>query len=212
MKNPIIREVCIDSIDQAKEAERLGADRLELCSNLHLDGLTPKIDDVYEIIKTIQIPVKVMVRCRGGNFIYDDSEISKMEKEVDFFKSMGVQEIVTGALTESHYIDQNLTRRLVDRAFPMKVTFHKAIDYTHDMLDQINILSKIKGINSILTSGGAKNAADGADKINKIINKFGNRFKIIAAGSVTNKNLEKLSKKIKTNEFHGEKIVGDLDV
>ena len=210
MKNPIIREVCVDSIDQAKEAERLGADRLELCSNLHLDGLTPKIDDVYKVIKTIKIPLKVMVRCRGGNFIYDDSEIFKMEKEIDLLKSIGVQEIVTGALTKSNYIDQNLTRRLVYRAFPMKVTFHKAIDYTHDMLDQINILSKIKGINSILTSGGAKNASEGVDKINKIINKFGDRFRIIAAGSITNKNLEILSKEIKTNEFHGKKIFGQL--
>ena len=210
MKNPIIREVCIDSIDQAKEAERLGADRLELCSNLHLDGLTPKIDDVYEVIKTIQIPVKVMVRCRGGNFTYDENETSKMEKEVDILKSMGVQEIVLGALTSSNLIDQKVTTRLVNRALPMNVTFHKAIDYTHDMLDQINILSKIKGINSILTSGGEKNASEGVDKINKIINKFGDRFRIIAAGSITNKNLEILSKEIKTNEFHGKKIFGQL--
>ena len=210
MKNPIIREVCIDSIDQAKEAERLGADRLELCSNLHLDGLTPKIDDVYEVIKTIQIPVKVMVRCRGGNFTYDENETSKMEKEVDILKSMGVQEIVLGALTSSNLIDQKVTTRLVNRALPMNVTFHKAIDYTHDMLDQINILSKIKGIKSILTSGGEKNASEGVDKINKIINKFGDRFRIIAAGSITNKNLEILSKEIKTNEFHGKKIFGQL--
>ena len=210
MKNPIIREVCIDSIDQAKEAERLGADRLELCSDLHLDGLTPKIDDVYKVIKTIKIPVKVMVRCRGGNFTYDENETSKMEKEVDILKSMGVQEIVLGALTSSNLIDQKVTTRLVNRAFPMDVTFHKAIDDTCDILDQIGILSKINGINSILTSGGEKNASEGADKINKIINKFGDRFRIIAAGSITDKNLEILSKEIKTNEFHGKKIVGKL--
>ena len=210
MNNPIIREVCIESINQAKEAERLGADRLELCSNLHLDGLTPKIDDVYEVIKTIQIPVKVMVRCRGGNFSYDENETSKMEREVEVFKSMGVQEIVLGALTSSNLIDQKATTRLVNRAFPMDVTFHKAIDDTCDILDQIGILSEINGINSILTSGGEKNAAEGVDKINKIINKFGDRFRIIAAGSITYKNLEILSKEIKTNEFHGKKIVGQL--
>ncbi|MFL3008888.1 MAG: copper homeostasis protein CutC [Candidatus Neomarinimicrobiota bacterium] len=197
MNKITIREVCIDSIDQAMKAERQGADRLELCSALHLDGLTPKINEVYKVIKIIQIPIKVMVRCRDGNFIYNDGEISKMEEEIDLFKSMGVQEIVTGALTESNYIDQNATRRLVNRANPMKVTFHKAIDYTDDMLGQINILSKIKGINSILTSGGAESALKGVNKINKIINKFGSRFRIIAAGSITNKNLEILSKEVK---------------
>ena len=212
MNKITIREVCIDSIDQAMKAERQGADRLELCSALHLDGLTPKINEVYKVIKIIQIPIKVMVRCRDGNFIYNESEISKMEEEIDLFKSMGVQEIVTGALTEANYIDQNATRRLVNRANPMKVTFHKAIDYTHDMLNQINILSKINGITSILTSGGEKTALEGIDNINKIIKKFGNRFKIIAAGSITNKNLEILSKEIKTSEFHGKKIVGNISV
>ena len=212
MKNPIIREVCIDSIDQAKEAERLGADRLELCSDLHLDGLTPKIDDVYKVIKTIKIPVKVMVRCRGGNFTYDENETFKMEKEVDLLKSMGVQEIVLGALTSSNLIDQKVTTRLVNRAFPMDVTFHKAIDYTCDILDQVGILSKINGINSILTSGGEKNAEKGSVTINQIINKFGSRFKIIAAGSITKTNLDALSKSIQTNEFHGKKIVGNLNV
>jgi copper homeostasis protein len=212
MKNPIIREVCIESIDQAKEAERLGADRLELCSNLHLEGLTPKMEDVYEIIKIIQIPVKVMVRCRGGNFLYDDSEISKMEKEIDLLKSMGVKQIVLGALTALNKIDQNAITRLTNRASSMDVTFHKAIDYTCDILDQVGILSKINGIKSILTSGGEKNAEQGSVTINQIINKFGSRFKIIAAGSITKTNLGKLSKSIQTNEFHGKKIVGDLTV
>ncbi len=210
MRNPIIREVCIDSYEQSKQAILLGADRLELCSKLHLDGLTPNKEDVYKIIKNIKIPVKVMIRCRGGNFIYDDNEISLMETDIDLFKSIGIKKVVLGALTNFNTIDIETTIRLVDKASPMEVTFHKAIDCTQDILGQIKILSKIKGIKSILTSGGAKTAEKGARKINQMIKFFGDRFKFIVAGSVTNTNLDKLSKGIKTNEFHGKKIVGNL--
>ena len=120
--------------------------------------MTPNKEDVYKIIKNIKIPVKVMIRCRGGNFIYDDNEISLMETDIDLFKYIGIKKVVLGALTNFNTIDIETTIRLVDKASPMEVTFHKAIDCTQDILGQIKILSKIKGIKSILTSGGAKTA------------------------------------------------------
>ena len=188
----------------------MGANRLEICSELKFDGLTPRLKDVKKIIKNISIPVKVMIRERKGDFVYNEEEVSNMEKDIDLFKSIGVTEFVFGALTKSKRIDVDIIKRLIKKVKPMNVTFHKAIDFTDDIINQIKVLNQIGGINSILTSGGKNTAEEGVEKINQIIKIFGSKFKIIAAGSITNINFNYLSKQIFTNEFHGKKIVGDL--
>ena len=206
----LIKEACVDSFDQARKAEILGANRLEICKDLHLDGLTPKIDVVNKIIKEVSIPIKVMIRPRSGNFVYNEFETLKMEQEINQFKSIGVKEFVIGALTQTNTIDTDKISRLCSKIYPLTSTFHKAIDYTQDLFNQIKSLSKFKEIGSILTSGGKKTAFDGKYKLNEIIKKFGDRFQVIAAGSITNKNLELLKNEIYTNEFHGREIVGSL--
>ena len=123
---------------------------------------------------------------------------------------MGVEEFVFGALTRLKTIDVDIIKRLIEKVKPLPVTFHKAIDYTNDIIKQIKVLSDIEGITSILTSGGQKTAIEGTDRINQIFKRFGARFNIIAAGSITNKNLSYISKNILTNEFHGKKIIGEL--
>ena len=124
-----------------------------------------------------------------------------MEKEIGLFKAIGVKEFVFGALTKLKTIDLDVTKRLVAKVNPMRVTFHKAIDYTDDIMKQIEVLSDIQGITSILTSGGENTAIEGTDKINQIVKKFGSRFNIIAAGSITNKNLERVKKIIYKNVY-----------
>ena len=84
----LIKEACVDSVDQARKAEMLGANRLEICKDLHLDGLTPKIDVVNKIIKEVSIPIKVMIRPRSGNFVYNEFETLKMEQEINQFKCL----------------------------------------------------------------------------------------------------------------------------
>ena len=206
----LIKEACVDSFDQARKAEMLGANRLEICKDLHLDGLTPKIDVVNKIIKEVSIPIKVMIRPRSGNFVYNEFETLKMEQEINQFKSIGVKEFVIGALTKTNTIDTEKINRLCSKIYPLTSTFHKAIDYTQDPINQIKSLSKFKEIGSILTSGGKKTAFEGKYKLNEIIKKFGNRFHVIAAGSITDKNLGLLKNEIYTNEFHGKAIVGSL--
>ena len=206
----LIKEACVDSFDQARKAEILGANRLEICKDLHLDGLTPKIDVVKRIINELSIPIKVMIRPRSGNFVYNEFETLKMEQEINQFKSIGVKEFVIGALTQTNTIDSDKISRLCSKIYPLNSTFHKAIDYTQDLINQIKSLSKFKEIGSILTSGGKKTAFDGKYNLNEIIKKFGDRFQVIAAGSITNKNLELLKNEIYTNEFHGKAIVGSL--
>ena len=151
-----------------------------------------------------------MIRSRKGNFIYNEKEVSKMEKEINLFKAMGIEEFVFGALTRINTVDTDIIKRLMEIVRPMRVTFHKAIDRTDDIIEQLEVLSNIQGITSILTSGGHKTAIGGMERINQIVKRFGNRFNIIAAGSITNKNLSHISKNILTNEFHGKKIIGEL--
>ena len=151
-----------------------------------------------------------MIRPRAGNFIYHFDEIKKMEQNIDLCKELNVPEVVIGALTNSANIDIKLTEKLASRAHPMAVTFHKAIDYTEDILFELNRLSKIDHISSILTSGGQSTAIQGASMITKMINNFGKRFTMIAAGSITNENLVQVHDAIHANEYHGKKIVCSL--
>ena len=151
-----------------------------------------------------------MIRPRAGNFIYHYDDVKKMEQDIDLCKNMNISGVVIGALTNSANIDIKLTERLASRAHPMAVTFHKAIDYTGDILFELNRLSKIDRISSILTSGAHSTALQGASMITKIINKFGKRFTIIAAGSITNENLVQVHDLIHANEYHGKKIVCSL--
>ena len=110
-------------------AENNHADRIEFCHRLDLGGVTPDHDLIRSAVNTIKIPVKIMIRPRGGDFIYSDSEVDKMKSDIRYCKSIGVEEVVLGALNKNGEVDNRLTQRLAKLAFPMKVTFHKAIIY-----------------------------------------------------------------------------------
>ena len=206
----IVKEACVESISEALKAEKLGADRLEFCSKLVFGGLSPAKGDVEKAIKLLSIPIKVMVRPRKGNFIYNEEEIIKMTSEIQIFKNLGVEEVVLGCQNKNRNIDLIVLKKLVKKTKPMKITFHKAIDCTKNILEALEALAKIDEITSILTSGGKDTAYLGRKEIKEIIKTFGNRFNIIVAGSVTQKNIYTLHDYIGAEEYHGRRIVGDL--
>lgn len=205
-----IKEACVQTFAEAVTAAHRGADRIELCKRLDLEGLTPDRRVIEQSLLSLSIPVKVMIRPRGGNFIYNDNELSAMEKEIDVCKSIGVKEVVFGLLTSERTIDIESSARLAERASPMAVTFHKAIDFAAHIMEELQRLKSVPQISSILTSGGARTAMQGRKTIKEIMNKFGNRFNIIAAGSITEKNLDLIHSHIGSKEYHGRKIVGKL--
>jgi len=202
-----IKEACVESTDQAVNAERNGADRIELCKNLDLDGLTPEINVIQKTMKSVNIPVKVMIRPRSGNFIFSHNEIKLMEQDIDLCKKSNVHEVVIGVLTSSGIIDTIETKRLASRAYPMAVTFHKAIDQTKDILYELDRLSRIQEISSILTSGGGKTAFKGQTMLRKIIDQYGRRFNIIVAGSITHENFDEIHGLINAQEYHGKNLI-----
>ena len=206
----IIREACVGSVEQAMIAEKRKADRVELCSRLDLDGLTPDRKIIERTMNLLSIPVKVMIRPRSGNFIYSKQDILKMESEIDFCKKIGVSEVVFGILNENSEVDIELTSAIAKKAAPMDITFHKAIDHVNDIKHGLKRLSNVKEITSILTSGGKDSALNGQDIIKDIIKQFSSRFKIIAAGGITDENLNLVHSSIDSTEYHGKRIVGQL--
>ena len=202
----MIKEACVESFEKALESQNHGANRIELCENLAVGGTTPSYGTVKVCLEKLNIPIFPMIRARGGNFIYSKDEIEIMKEDIKIFKELGVKGLVLGCLTSDNKIDLELTKELVDLAYPMEVTFHKAIDEIQNPLDYIDDLVNI-GIKRILTSGGKATALEGKDLINEMIKKSNGRLKIVVAGKVTKENLNDLSNLISADEFHGKLIV-----
>ena len=203
-------ECCVESLDQAIKAEKEGADQIELCKNLKDDGLTPDIDIVSNTLSKVSVPIKIMVRPRKGDFIYSESEIIQIKNQIMNLKVMGVEEIVFGALNQNNNIDFEQVKSVADWSYPMKITFHKAIDQSSNFFDDIKSLIKIDGVKSILTSGKSSSAKIGASTIKKAVKNYQSSINVIAAGKITNKNLDSIHKLINGKYYHGKNILGKL--
>jgi copper homeostasis protein len=206
----MVLEACVETYEEALRAEINGADRIELCADLHLGGITPSHRLIDTVRIKLNIPVMVMIRPRGGNFVYDAKEIRIMKQSIDMCKSLNVKGVVFGLLEDKNNIDVRNTRILADYSHPLHVTFHKAIDASGDLIKSVNELKQIPGITRILTSGGKPTALEGAQLLNKMIQATEGALKILAAGRITDRNLAELSSILQTDEFHGRRIVGDL--
>lgn len=207
MNNTLIFESCVETLEDALAAEKRGANRIELCSALDQDGLTPSKELTQQCVQNLSIPVMAMVRPRSGNFVYTEEEIQQMEAEIEFFKQSGVAGVVFGLLTEAGDVDVENTSRLARLAMPLEVTFHKAIDYTNDILKSFQELNAIKGITRVLTSGGMDTAWNGRHVLKQMQNMAGRRIKIIAAGKVLPENREQIAAFTGVSELHGKRIV-----
>lgn len=205
--NTLVLEACVETLADAMEAESRGANRIELCSALDQDGLTPTIEITRQCLNCLSIPVMVMTRPRGGNFVYSDSEIAQMEKEIEQFKQMGVSGVVFGLLTQTGEIDTVNTQKLAKLAFPLEVTFHKAIDYTPDVLQSFQQLNRISWITRVLTSGGKDTAWNGRLQLKAMNDLPERRITLIAAGKVLPENRIRIAEYTGITELHGKHIV-----
>jgi len=207
MDTTLIFEACVETLEAALAAERRGANRIELCSSLDQDGLTPSPELTKQCVQNLSIPVMAMVRPRGDNFVYTEKEILQMESEIEFFKQSGVAGVVFGLLKEDGAIDVKNTRRLAKLAFPLEITFHKAIDYSNDVLNSFRELNAIAGITRVLTSGGMDTAWNGREIIKQMQELPDRRIKIIAAGKVLPGNRVQIAEFTGVSELHGQRIV-----
>jgi len=206
----IVKEACVERLDEAILAEKNGANRIELCSRLDLDGLTPHRNMIKDVINSVKIPVKVMIRPRAGNFVYHDQELDVMKDDILYCKRVNVSGIVFGVLEEDKTVDLLATRLLSDMASGLEITFHKAIDEVSSIFPELDRLRSIQAVTNVLTSGGADSAMEGCDTIKEMVNKYKGQLTIIAAGKITEQNIVKVYELTGAEEYHGRKIVGNL--
>lgn len=202
----MIKEACVESIIDAIEAEKRGADRIELCDNLSQGGTTPSYGTIKLALSTLKIPVFPIIRPRGGDFYYTPAEIEVIKEDIKICKSLGAKGVVLGILTADKKIDFKTLAEFMELAKPMEVTFHKAIDELEDPSLVIDDLVKL-GVKRILSSGTKPTALEGKDMLNKMIAKAGDRLTIVVAGKVTKENLKEVSTLIPAKEYHGKVII-----
>ena len=204
------KEVCVDNVRDALRAVDLGANRIEYCSKLSEEGLTPNIKDVKYLLKNINIPLRIMIRPHSKSFNYSETDISTMLRDISTFKKIDIDGIVMGCLNKDDEIDLKKINLLIEKARPLKVIFHKAIDITSDPLKSLKNLIKYSNINGVLTSGGFKKAEDGVKLLKKMLDICPINFELIIAGKITSENINKINQKLSAKFYHGKKIVGVL--
>jgi len=207
---PYTIEACVETTAEAVAAQKEGAHQIELCSQLDLDGLTPDITMTQKILHQLSIPVKVMIRPRSGNFIYDKAEVDQMYHAISEFKKLPIFGVVIGALTKENRLNVPLIKSLVRAAVPLNVTIHKAIDTSSHPLTDLKLLKKIPGVNSLLSSGGAPTALEGKNLLKAMIEEASGEITIIAAGKITLTNLPQIHQEVGAKAYHGRQIVGQL--
>lgn len=202
----MIKEACVESLIDAIEAEKRGADRIELCDNLSQGGTTPSYGTIKLALSILKIPVFPIIRPRGGDFYYTPAEIEVIKEDIKICKSLGAKGVVLGILTADKKIDFKTLAEFMELAKPMEVTFHKAIDELEDPTLVIDELINL-GVKRILSSGTKPTALEGKDILNKMIEKAGDRLTIVVAGKVTKEILPEVSSLIPAKEYHGKVIV-----
>ncbi len=180
----VLVEACVDTVASALAAEAGGAGRVELCANLVEGGTTPSAGTIALARERLGIPLFVIVRPRGGDFLHDADEVAVMRRDVEAARRLGVDGVVIGALTADGRVDQETTRALVEAARPMRVTFHRAFDATRDPAEALETLVAL-GVDRVLTSGGAASALEGAAALRALVRRAGERLVVLAGGGLT---------------------------
>ena len=195
-------EICTPSRASAVAAKEGGAQRVELCRSLEVGGLTPSDEDIEYCIRTLGLRTHVLVRPRAGDFHYNAAEVAEIEHTVQRCKALGAHAVVVGFLTADGRIDTGLTRRIVQIAAPMEVTFHRAFDEARQ--DPVEALQAIMeaGCHRLLTSGQAPTAPQGAAVIKRLVDHASN-LKILAGSGVTPDNVRQLIAATGVTEVHG---------
>jgi copper homeostasis protein len=194
-------EICVDSVAGAMAAERGGADRVELCDNLLEGGTTPSAGTIKVARKEIKIGLQVIIRPRGGDFLYNEQEIAVMREDIQIAKELGADGAVIGCLTSEGDIDQELTRELMELAQPMNVTFHRAFDMCrdpHSALEQLIAL----GVNRVLTSGQEASCMEGLELIAELQKQARGRIIVMPGGGITPRNVERIVAGTGVTEVH----------
>ena len=196
----MILEICANSYQSAVNAQESGADRIELCSELSLGGITPSFGLIDKVMSALKIPVFVLIRPRSGNFNYTEDEFEIMKKDIEFCKKTGCHGIVSGVLNSDNSIDLERTKELIELSKPLSFTFHRAFDCVPNPTQALEQLIKL-GTDRILTSGQENTAEKGLKLLRKLNEISRNRIIILPGSGINADNVNQF-REAGFNEIH----------
>ncbi|MER8510661.1 copper homeostasis protein CutC [Mesorhizobium sp. M0199] len=197
---PLI-EICVEGIDGLLAAQAAGADRVELCASLVEGGITPSFGTVRTALELATIPFHVIVRPRGGDFLYSEAEYRSMLADVRALAELGVAGVVIGCLAADGTIDEQRMSELAQAAGSLNVTCHRAFDMTRDPTEALEALIRCK-VGRVLTSGQRDTALEGADLLADLVRQAGDRIIILGCGGLDPQNIAEVRRKTGVSEMH----------
>jgi copper homeostasis protein len=194
-------EVCVESLEAAQAADAGGADQVELCAALAGGGVTPSAELMRSTVRAVSIPVSVLIRPRHGSFHFTPAEFDLMRRQIDEAGQAGAAAVAVGALLAHGRVDVPRTRELVQRAAPMKATFHRAFDSTPDLFEALEDVVDT-GADCLLTSGGQADVLTGVDSIAQVRERAGDRLVVMAGGGLRLDNLVQIVRNTGVSMLH----------
>ena len=198
-------EIACFNPESALIAFENGADRIELCAGLSEGGTTPDFETTKKLREKINIPMYVMIRPRGGDFTYSETEFEQMKTDLSALKSLNVDGFVFGILDENDKVNVEQNKALVDLASPLPCTFHRAFDRAGNLEDSLEKVIEC-GFTTILTSGQKPNVSEGKENLQKLVNLSNGRIEILVGGGLRSSNIEGLRDFTKAGYFHSSAI------
>lgn len=197
----VLIEACVDSVPSALAAEQGGAERVELCDNMIEGGTTPSAGTIAEAKARLRIPVFVMIRPRGGDFLYSDVEYDVMRTDIAHARALEADGVVLGLLDRSGSVDVERTAALVEAARPLPVTFHRAFDVARDADGALDALVRLR-VDRVLTSGQATTAPEGAELIARLVERAAGRIGILPGCGLDETNVREFVERTGVREVH----------
>lgn len=199
-------EIACFNEESALVAQQAGADRIEFCANMEQGGTTPSLNDFLNVKSKVNIPIYVMIRPRGGDFVYSNAHFEQMRNSIIQFKNAGANGFVFGVLTSNNEVDVNRNRQLIQLADAVPCTFHKAFDLVINPTLALQQLITI-GFKNVLTSGQQPTAMQGVHLLKQLEANANNHINIMIGGSVRSANIAELKQEIPSKWFHSSAIL-----
>lgn len=204
-------EIACFNLESTLIAQNAGADRVELCADMSVGGTTSTIEIIQQAREHLTIDLYVMIRPRGGNFVYSEAELEQMKSEIETIKKVGVNGFVFGVLKDDKTINLEQNKVLVELVKPFSCTFHRAFD---EVLNVEKALEDVIscGFSTILTSGTFSNVMEGKEVLKQLVNQANNRIEIMPGGGLRSINISALNEMVDANWYHSSAITDGSEI